>query len=316
MSVNLFLCILCMTGVCIVEMDLLQYYLRLIFSRMRIIRNLKQYTDFDEFAAYGKIGKKINLLLEGTDTKKYFRNANSFIGFSCLLGIGLFLIVLLAEDFLFALICGSFAMCLPAALLTSKLRNMRIERSKEGNQLVSELLIYYRICDCNILEAVKNTAQNIEDAPVTKVLLYNLAKGLQNSVTRDEVIRYLKIFRYSIGTTWCNILATNIFFAHMYGIRIDSALSDLAASIVKGQKILAHSQRENNEARLILKFLTPVTYFLSVAGACLFFGFTPQKYIRYQFFTSLGLRWFLIMSMIYVISIMINSFISKEKMDI
>lgn len=313
---SIVLCIFCMAGVCIAEEELMLYYGMMIASRIRIRRNLKRYTDFEEFERTGKTRQKINLMLEGTQMKKYFRNADNFLFVSGMLGAGVFFIVLLAEDLGFSMICGTFAFFTPITMVSGKLRNMRVERSKEGNQLVSELLIYYRICDFNILEAIKATAQNIEDAPVTRVLLYNLAKGLQNSVTRDEVTRHLKIFRYSIDTTWCNILSANIFFAHMYGIKIDSALCDLAASIVKGQKILEHSMRENNEARLILRFLTPVTYVLSVAGACLFFGFTLKKYIRYQFFTALGLRWFLIMSMIYIISIIINSFVSKEKMDI
>lgn len=316
MNISTILCLICIIGVCVSQAQIFVYYQKMIMSRIHIRRNLKKYTRYEEFYSSGVIGKNVRLLIEGTNMKSYFKTPSSLYLLSSFLGFGVFLVVLFIEDFGFAFLCGIFAFFLPYVLLISRLRNMRSLRSKEGNQVVTEILIYYRICDYNILEAIKEAAANIEDAQISKILLYNLAKGLQSSVTRTEVLRHLKIFRYSINTTWSNILATNIFFAHMYGIRIDSALVDLSTSILKGQKILQHSIRENNEAKLILRFLTPVTYLLSVFGACRFFGFTLGKYIKYQFFTALGFRWFLIMIMIYISSLIINVFISKEKMDI
>ncbi len=124
------------------------------------------------------------------------------------------------------------------------------------------------------------------------------------------------MFRYSLDTAWGNALAANILFACVYGIRVDAAMEDLLAGIVKSRQVVEHGKRENNEARMMLKYLAPVSFLLSVAAACRYFGFTLGRFLRYQLGTAAGLRWFLIMVMLYAAGILINTFFSREKMDI
>lgn len=124
------------------------------------------------------------------------------------------------------------------------------------------------------------------------------------------------MFRYSIDTSWGNVLTANIYFAHVFGIKVDAALEDLVRTMNKSRQVVEHGRRENNEARLILKYLAPVSFLLSVACACRFFGFTLGKYMQYQFETAGGLQSFLIMVMLYAAGLMINAFFSREKMDI
>ena len=139
-------------------------------------------------------------------------------------------------------------------------------------------------------EAIEVTAVSLEDAPNGKRLLLHLSKGLQTAVSKDEVERLLYGFRYALDTAWGNVLAANIFFAYMYGIHVDAALEDLLASMTRSREVVEYGKRENNEARMILWYLTPISYVLSIVAACRYFGFTLTKFIQYQWGTALGLR--------------------------
>lgn len=285
-------------------------------NRIYIRRSLKHLTDFDGSRKYGILSRHIRLIIEGTDSKRIFPTPGTFYLVSLIIAAGTALTVSMLESVSMALVCGIFTGLLPYLILTVRLYNQRVVRSREGDLLVQELLNNYKIYDFNMKEAIEVTAGSLEGAPNGKRLLFHLAKGFQTAASRSEVETLLSVFRYSIDTAWGNALAANIFFAHFYGVRVDQALEDLLNSIVKSRQIVEFGKRENNEARLILQYLVPVSLLLSVAGACRYFGFTLTKFIRYQFGTALGLKWFLIVAMLYVAGLLLNGFFSREKMDI
>jgi len=165
-------------------------------------------------------------------------------------------------------------------------------------------------------EALERTALSLEEEPLGKRLFLQLAKDLQNAVTRKEVEDRLTEFRYAFDTVWGNVLASNILFSHLYGVRVDGALKDLLSCMVQSRKAVEYSRRENHEARIMLVWLAPVSFFLSIFFACRFFDFTLMKFFSYQLGTALGLQWFFSMVLCYVISLLIHGFLAKEKMDI
>jgi hypothetical protein len=260
--------------------------------------------------------RKLKLLIEGAEAERFFAGPETFLLASGISGAGTALILSFGESLTMALCCGLFMAAMPGGVLLVRLHDRRVARSREGDILVQELLNNYKIYDYNMKEAIEVTAATIEDAPNGKRLLLHLAKGMQTAVSRGEMEKLLSRFRYSLDTAWGNVLATNIFFAHMYGIRVDTALEDLLEGITRSRQVVEHEKRENNEARLMLRYLAPISFLLSIAGACHYFGFTLGKFIRYQFGTPLGLKWFLIMTMLYMSGMLLNGFFSRDKMDI
>lgn len=303
-------------GIAVWQYPLLYWIFSTVRNRFFIRRNLRMLTDCEELKQYRPLSLHIKMVIDGAEAGSLFSGPEVFYLVSITCAAGTAFIVSLVESLFLALCCGAFMGIMPYCILHLRLYNQRVARSREGDVLVQELLNNYKIYDYNMKEAIEITAASIDGAPNGKKLLFQLAKGFQLAVTRDEVESLLSQFRYSVDTAWGNVLAANIFFAYIFGIRVDTALEDLLMSITKSRKVVEHGKRENNEARLILKYLAPVSYLLTVVGACRYFGFTLAKFIRYQFGTPVGLKSFLIMAMLYSGGILINGFFSREKMDI
>ncbi len=309
------ICILFLTGVCLWQYPILYSVCMTFRSRLYIRRNLKAVTD-SGMRTRSPLGRHISMVIEGAEAGRIFTCLENFYAFSLALGAGGAFAVYLAAGPATAAAGGIFLTAVPYGVLTARLYSRRVTRSREGDILVQELLNNYKINGFNIREAIEITAAELDKAPGAKRLLLQLAKGLQKAVTKNEVEYHLAAFRYGIDTAWGNALSTSIFFAYLYGIRVDHALEDLLSSMIRSRQVVEHGKRENNEARLILKYLAPVSFLLTVAGACRYFGFTPAKFISYQFGTALGMQWFLIMIMMYGASLLLNVFLSREKMDI
>jgi len=305
-----------LTGVAVWQYPLLYSVFVTLRSRVYIRRNLKAAVDNNLLRRRGAVGQHVTMVIDGAEAGRIFTSLDNFYLCSLVLGGGSAFAVYLAAGPAMAVLCGSFMAAVPYGTLMARLHTKRVARSREGDILVQELLNNYKIHSFNMKEAVEITASELDKAPGAKRLLLQLAKGLQKAVTKEEVEYCLSSFRYGLDTAWGSALSTNIFFAHLYGIRVDGALEDLLSSMIRSRRVVEHGKRENNEARLILKYLAPASFLLTVIGACRYFGFTLAKFIKYQFGTGLGLRWFLIMVMMYIGSLLLSVFLSREKMDI
>ncbi len=204
----------------------------------------------------------------------------------------------------------------PFLLLAAKVHTIRISTSKEGASLVVELLDNYKINYYNMQQAIEITAATIQEAPGSRRLLFNLSKGLNRASTREEIRDLLAAFRYAIGTSWAGVLADNIYFALSAGVRVENAMEDLVKNIAAAEEIEERIKRENNEAGLILKYLVPACYGLSIVGGIKFFGITFSDYLRYQFQTTAGMAWFTFIVITYIISLFMRFFLTKNKLDL
>ncbi|MBR5229749.1 MAG: hypothetical protein IKW01_02740 [Firmicutes bacterium] len=216
------------------------------------------------------------------------------------------------------LVVGAAAMTasMPYGLLRLRLQRLRIESSREGEILLTELLNNYKICYLNMQRAIEETAKTMEDAPNCRRLLFNLSKGLNTAGTSSRINRLLREFRLSLNTSWGNILTDNMYFALVSGMEVTEALSDLTENIKKARKVDEYARRENNEAGLMLKYLAPLSYFMTVVGGIWFFGLTPEKFLFYQFRTEVGLTWFTISAVIYGTGLLANGYLTKTKLDL
>lgn len=285
-------------------------------TRWYMRRNFAFFGDEKTLKSYGRIGSHLRLLVQAADAEGYFPSVERFYIISGVLGILPVIFFCRIVPIQSAFLWGCFSTLLPYLVLQAQLHEKRVKRSKEGDVLVQELRNQYQICNYNILDALEKTAKNLGEMSLGKNLFLQLAKDLNHAVTKKEVENLLIEFRYAFDTVWGNVLASNIFFAHMYGIRVDEALEDLSAYMVQSRKAIEYSRRENHEAKMMLLWLAPMSFLLSIFFACHFFGFTLWKFLNYQLGTALGLQWFFAVIFCYVISLFVHGFLAKEKMDI
>lgn len=210
-------------------------------------------------------------------------------------------------------LCSGF---LPYLALRCMVQEMRVESSQEGEVLVTEILNNYKIQYCNMQTAIEATALHMEDAPYSRQLLLNLSRGLQTASTAAELKGLMEEFRFAIGTWWAAILAADMYLACSSGLRVTDSLSDLAVSMREARKLEELNRRENNEARLILKYLVPVGSLLIAAGGCRFFGLSLQEFFHYQFGTGPGLTWFLLTILSYLAAVSVHLLLAKRKFDL
>lgn len=294
----------------------IEVFARSLIGRRMLRHNFTKAGEAGEFKLKkGLLGQLTNLI-SATGADQYVKNAPHFMLLCFSLGIGIGVITFFIGGFKLALVSSVFTAGAPIFLMILKLNKKRISRSLEGDFMIQELLANYKIMDNNIKEAVDLTAEGLVNLPFSKEIIQDLSRGLSTAATKKQTEKAINRFKYSLGTSWGNALGTNIYFAQLHGIRITEALEDLAKTVSQCRKIVEHGNRQHNESKLIMKYLVPASYVLSVLCACKYFGFTLTKFIQYQFTTPLGLKWFVIMSLSYLFGVMINLYFSKEKMDI
>ena len=182
--------------------------------------------------------------------------------------------------------------------------------------MLAELTENYKINYYNMKEAIDRTAMSLDDAPSMRRIMLNLSRGLGRAGSEGSIARLLSEFSLSINTSWAGVLKNLMYFSLVHGIRVDEALTDLSLTLRRAREVEEYARRENNESNLMLKYLVPVMYILTIAGGVRFFGLGWKKFIYYQFETGVGLTWFTISLMIYAISYIVNSYLSKNKLDL
>jgi len=281
-----------------------------------IMHKAKMRDELREKGSEDELLSKLNNMLYITLDMKGENAGYLFVVIS--LGIGLISFIFLSAAFnvrlgLFGFIAVSI---IPFVVVRTRLQNFRVDISREGESLVTELLNNYRIYHYNMREAIEKTAESIEEAPHSRKMLLSLAKGLTTARSNDESRNSIEQFRYSIDTSWGDMLASNIAFGHIDGIRVTEALKDLVDNITKARKALEQNKRENNESKIMLKVLFPAMCVLTYVGAVKFFGFTPSKFFHYQFGTSAGVGWSIGLVLVYIVSLLISAFLTRQKMDL
>lgn len=214
-----------------------------------------------------------------------------------------------------AILAGITFFALPYIILRLILQGIRVRSSKEGEIFLGELSDNYKINYYNMQKAIEVTAENIENAPNIKRILLNLSRGLNRVGSFDEIRHLVDEFVLSIDTFWAKILGNNIYFSLTQGIRVDLALDELQKTITRARKLDELQKRQNNESKLILRYLVPASYVLTIFSAVNIFDLTLNRFIYYQFETEAGLTWITISLISFVISVLSEKFIARTKLD-
>lgn len=215
-----------------------------------------------------------------------------------------------------ALSAALLAMLFPYGGLVLILQKKRNAASREGEIFVTELLENYKICRFQMREAMELTAQTMEGAPNIRRLLFSLSKELNRGLDDEQTQEMLEEFRLSIHTSWANILTANLGFALLSGTEITAALQDLTETMVQARRVDEYARRENEEAGMMLRFLAPVCYLLTVIGGIFGFHLSPGQFLHYQFATQTGLTWLVISAMLYGSGLLLYGFLRRSRLDL
>lgn len=260
----------------------------------------------------GSIQKLMNVTI-GIGSK---RSAYFFIGMSSIIGAFVFCILKNKVTPLLVYTAAFIVSVFPLLILVCRLHNLRIQNSCEGDILITELIDNYKMNYFNMYQAIEITAVTIKEAPNSKKLLLNLSKGLNTVSESKDIKKLLDDFRFSIGTSWGNVMADNMYFALSSGIRVSDAMEDLINTINKARKVKEFSKRENNEGRIMLRYMAPFCYLMTIIGGIKYFGLSAEEFIYYQFMTTTGITWFVIVLILYILGIMARMFLIRNKLDI
>lgn len=204
---------------------------------------------------------------------------------------------------------------IPVGFLFYRLRQLRVNTSHEGQFMVNELLNNYRIFHMNITEAIDHTVLNLDHYPNSKRVLSRLAMGLKEYKNENELEKLIEEFRYSIDTTWGELLGILILNASLYGDDIKEGLMDIINELRNLERLNEKNKQSNVEGELMLKILIPIMILGSFYGMFKWFGFTFKKYVEYQFENSTGFTTFFYSLIAICVTYLLHLFLKKEKND-
>ena len=308
-----FLVILLLTGIFVLTYDWMEdVYKALGFLFKALIDSFKgvELTDRSELWERVRVVMGITLKM-GTDRAvRLFFAVSGVLSFACMVVLGsrvsLWMNALASVMMFFA----------PYMMLRFRMERIRIRSSLEGEILLSELTENYKIYYYNMKEGIDRTALTIEDAPDSKRILQNLSLGLQRAGSERSITRLLEEFALSINTSWAGTLKNLMYFSLVHGIRVDEALEDLSATLRRAREVKEFARRENNESRLMLKYMIPLGYGLTILAGVRYFGLGWEKFWHYQFQTEAGMTWITASLIVYAISYMVNLYLSESKLDL
>lgn len=224
--------------------------------------------------------------------------------FASLFGVSIFFIII-------SIIVGF----LPYIYLRFRYKSLQLVGSYEAVNLVSELTNNYKISNFNMGEAIDKTIGSIKNSPLSKRALFHLSLKIKDHKSKEELQSAIDDFVAATGTEWATLLGMNIFESILSGTNVTVALDNILMNLKGIKDSIEKDKRSNYEAFTMVKFVIPIVYVLSVFTAVKFFGFTIGKFFYYQFNTGLGIKFFISIIVLSIISFWVMHVLSKPKFD-
>jgi len=204
---------------------------------------------------------------------------------------------------------------LPYIYLRFRLKSLQLEGSYEAENLLSELTNMYKISDFNMASAIDKTIENIKNSPLSKKALFILSLKIKEYRSREELRSAVDFFVSIFGTEWATLLGMSIFESIASGTNVSVSLDEVLSNLKQIKSSIEKDKRANYEAFTMVKFVIPIVYILSVFTSVKYFGFTLGKFFHYQFYTGLGIKFFIVIFVLSVISFWAMRILSKPKFD-
>jgi hypothetical protein len=258
----------------------------------------------------------LSLLLSVVLKREVTYEAYVFLPATAMIFILSFLLIIRLESFFTSLLFSFLFALIPYLILRAILRNIRIEGSYDGVMLVTGLINNYKQNYCNMLEAIDRTAESENLSHFSRNNILRLSMRLKGFRNEDELIEAVKAFVYAYQTEWSILLGMNIKIAVKDGIDVSTSLDDILVELKNVGESIEANKRYNNESFSMIRFLLIPLYLFTVYLSTSIFGFTLEKYMRYQFATELGLKSAIIMFSSIIACFVILFLAQKPKYDI
>jgi hypothetical protein len=233
----------------------------------------------------------------------------------CLFAVSLSLFTGLFGVSIFFILMSSLIGLLPYIYLRFRLKSLQLIGSYEAESLLSELTSMYKISDFNMISAIDKTVENIKNSPLSKKALFILSLKIKDYKSRKELQSAVDFFVAMFGTEWATLAGMSIFESIASGTNVSVSLDDILSNLKQIKSSIEKDKRSNYEAFTMVKFVIPIIYVLSVFTCVKYFGFTLGKFFYYQFNTGLGIKFFITIAVLSVISFWSMYILSKPKFD-
>lgn len=204
---------------------------------------------------------------------------------------------------------------LPYLTLKIRLYNIRVLSSYEAEGLITELISQYKINHFNMIEAIDKTIPKISEQPYSQKALFKLSIAIKQYQDEKDLENIINEFNYNINTSWSFLLANNLFLSIGQGDDVYEALEDILDELKDLKRIFEKNKQYNNETLIMIKYVTPLIYLLSVYTMFAIFGFDIDKFINYQFNDPIGLKFFVLIISFIGLNYFIYIFLKRQKND-
>ena len=233
----------------------------------------------------------------------------------CLFAVSLSLFTGLFGVSIFFILMSFLIGFLPYIYLRFRLKSLQLVGSYEAESLLGELTSMYKISDFNMISAIDKTIGNIKNSPLSKKALFILSLKIKDYKSREELQFAVDFFVAMFGTEWATLAGMSIFESIASGTNVSVSLDDILSNLKQIKSSIEKDKRSNYEAFTMVKFVIPIIYVLSVFTCVKYFGFTLGKFFYYQFNTGLGIKFFITIVVLSVISFWSMYILSKPKFD-
>ncbi|MCQ2551196.1 MAG: hypothetical protein MJ146_03280 [Clostridia bacterium] len=189
---------------------------------------------------------------------------------------------------------------------------LRSTYNLEAQGVITELINSYKLYNHNMDEAINHAVSNMGDSPGCQKLFLNLSASLNQGKGEEGI----KTLEEKIGASWGQNLGEIIYSGHIMGLDVEKALLDLLDRVKRGKVMEEYSKRKNNEARIMIKWFTPLAYVATTLIAVKFFGISLSDFLHNQFQTAAGILWLFIMGIFYAMSLVTYYLLAKRGIDI
>jgi len=264
----------------------------------------------NKFTAHIRLLIRITTGKTGRDSVFYFL----FLSI-CLFSVSFTVTTGLFGISIFFILMSSLIGLLPYIYLRFRLKSLQLAGSYEAENLLSELTSMYKISDFNMASAIDKTIETIKDSPLSKKALFILSVKIKDYKDREELQSAVNFFVSMFGTEWAVLLGMSIFESAANGTNVSVSLDNILSNLKEIKSSIEKDKRANYEAFTMVKFVIPIVYILSVFTCVKYFGFTLGKFFYYQFNTGLGIKFFISITVLSVISFWSMYILSRPKFD-
>jgi hypothetical protein len=264
----------------------------------------------NKFTAHIRLLILLTTARKGKDVVFYFMFlsiclfAFSFSVFTGLFGVSIFFVLM-----------STLIGFLPYIYLRFRLKGMQLAGSYEAENLLGELTNMYKISDYSMISAIDKTIANIKNSPLSKKALFILSLKIKDYHSRQELQSAIDFFVAMFGTEWAQLLGMSIFESISSGSNVSVSLDEILSNLKQIKDSIEKDKRANYEAFTMVKFVIPIIYVLSVFICIKYFGFTLGKFFYYQFYTPLGIKFFIGIVVLSIISFWSMYLLSRPKFD-